>query len=129
MYFGVTRSTSFTQSAGVVRATAPHHLSGWVNVQVVLADGRRTPYSAADRYRYVAPPRITAVQAESLTCSSPNFCIAGTFDGALSTFDGTDWSAEVHPGDSYDVSPSCAPDGACVIITNHRGTESTYVSQ
>jgi hypothetical protein len=63
--FGTTPATAVTRlSREKVRATVPKHAAGTVNVHVVTDYGR-SPFIAADRYTYVAPPTIKAITPDT----------------------------------------------------------------
>ncbi len=60
--FGSVEATSFKVSSGTsVKATAPAHAAGTVDVTVTSAEGT-SPTTSADHFTYVAKPAVTNVQ-------------------------------------------------------------------
>jgi hypothetical protein len=48
-------------SASELTVTAPAHATGTVDIRVTTAGGGTSPTTSADRFRYLAPPAVTAV--------------------------------------------------------------------
>lgn len=83
-------------TAGVVVGAAPQTLGTWSS-----------------------PVRVLAGSSSGLSCSSPRFCTAVSYDGTAAQGHGRKWAAPqtVIPGTDNPYAVSCEPDGTCMVVT------------